>query len=253
MLACVSPQQTDITETLNTLRFCNVAKHLKLKPLPSSILESCRASAAKKRELGLGISATHHGRANNTIHGVGTPRSLNNSVKRPALNRTIGTPGKRARTEEDYNMMRSVVNSTVSNVSSLPSLPDLSSVSMIEPPLEATVSSVTSLQHDMTGLLSPIKRTVRETVQEEMMKLKSEMMKPQKSVKKARKTAASRATSSPNKTILLLQDMDEDSDIVRDNIEVTRHGQHWGYCPISPPPHRPRGTSYLNTSIPWVW
>ena len=36
----------------------------------------------------------------------------------------------------------------------------------------------------------------------------------------------------------------------------TRHGQHWGYCPIFPPPYHPRGLlntsipQYLNTSIP---
>ena len=36
-----------------------------------------------------------------------------------------------------------------------------------------------------------------------------------------RKSVKSRATSSPNKTNLMLQDMDEDSDIVRDNIEST--------------------------------
>ena len=38
MLACISPGQADLTETLNTLRFCNEAKHLKLKPLPALIL-----------------------------------------------------------------------------------------------------------------------------------------------------------------------------------------------------------------------
>ena len=99
MLACISPAQADLNETLNTLRFCNEAKHLKLKPLPASILESCRASAAKKREVELGISATPYSRANNTIH-AGTPMSR----KRTGfMNKTIGTPGKRARTEEEYN------------------------------------------------------------------------------------------------------------------------------------------------------
>ena len=220
MLACISPGQADITETLNTLRFCNEAKHIRLRPLPSNIMDSCRASAAKKRELGLGISATPHG-VNNTIHGVATPST---AIKRQALNRTIGTPGKRARTEEDFttsSIMRSVVSSTVSKVSSLQSLSDISSVSMIEPPLEATVSSATTVQHDVTGLLSPLIRTVRETVQEEMMKIKSEMINPQISSRKPKKKLSSRATSSPNKTNLFLLDMDEDSDIVRDNIEVT--------------------------------
>lgn len=186
MLACISPAQADLNETLNTLRFCNEAKHLKLKPLPALILESCRASAAKRREVGLGISATPYGRANSTILG-GTPLSTNNTRKRTAfMNKTIGTPGKRARTEEEYDttssIMRGVTSSTVSKVSSLPSLTDLSGVSMIEPPpFEATVSSTTSLQHDVTGFLSPLIRTVRETVQEEMMKIKSEMIQPKMS------------------------------------------------------------------------
>ena len=225
MLACISPAQADLNETLNTLRFCNEAKHLKLKPLPALILESCRASAAKKREVGLGISATPYSRANSTIHGV-TPRSPNTARKRTAfMNKTIGTPGKRARTEEEYDtstIMKGVTSSTVTKVSSLQSLTDLSCVSMIEPPpLEATVSSTTSIQHDVTGLLSPLIRTVRETVQEEMMKIKSEMIQPQRSSVNPRKSAKSRATSSPNKTSLMLQDMDEDSDIVSNNIEVT--------------------------------
>ena len=227
MLACISPGLVDLNESLSTLRFCNEAKHLKLRPLPANILESCRASAARKRELGLGISATPYSRANNTIQGV-TPRSPTSSRKRTAfMNKTIGTPGKRARTEEDFDtssLMKGVISSTVSKVSSLQSLTDLSSVSMIEPPpLEATVSSTASIQHDVTGLLSPLIRTVRETVQEEMMKIKSEMIQPQMSSVSVhpRKSVKSRATSSPNKTTLILQDMDEDSDIVRDNIEVT--------------------------------
>ena len=224
MLACISPDQADMTETLNTLRFCNDAKHLRLRPLPARILETCRASAAKRRELGLGISATPLGRANNTIHGTPGTGTGTGPVKRQALNRTIGTPGKRAKTEEDFlstSTMRSMVSSTVSKVSSLQSLSDLSSVSMIEPPLEATVSSAVSIQHDVTGLLSPLLRTVRETVQEEMMKIKSEMIHPQVSTRKARRPNKSRATSSPNKTNLLPFDMEEEEDIVKDNIEVT--------------------------------
>ena len=217
MLACISPGQADLSETLNTLRFCNEAKHLKLKPLPAVILESCRASAAKKREVGLGISATPFSRANSTIHG-GTPLSTDNSRKRIGfMNKTIGTPGKRARMEEEYE-----TSSTVRKVSSLQSLTDLSGVSMIEPPaLEATVSSTTSIQHDVTGLLSPLIRTVRETVQEEMMKIKSEMIQPQKLSVNPRKSVKSRATSSPNKTSLILQDMEEEEDIVSNNIEGT--------------------------------
>merc|ERR1719219_2852541 len=56
-----------------------------------------------------------------------------------------------------------------------------------------------------------------------MMKIKSEMIQPQTSSVSVfpRKSVKSRATSSPNKTNLMLQDMDEDSDIVRDNIEST--------------------------------
>merc|ERR1719221_1168381 len=53
------------------------------------------------------------------------------------------------------------------------------------------------------------------------MKIKSEMIQPQMSSVNPRKSAKSRATSSPNKTTLILQDMDEDSDIVSNNIEVT--------------------------------
>ena len=105
MLACISPSEKDVTETVNTLRFSNEAKQLKTKPLPARLLDSCRASVARKKAAGLGIPSTPMNRANNTFHGVTPGTSGPGSGagnKRSAFNRTIGTPGKRSRLEQSY-------------------------------------------------------------------------------------------------------------------------------------------------------
>ena len=79
---------------------------------------------------------------------------------------------------------------------------------------------------DITSLLSPLMRTMRENMQEEFMKLKTDLVQSKlvDAKEPARKTplklARNRATSSPNKTIMGLADMSEDSDIVPGNIEV---------------------------------
>ena len=238
MLACISPSEKDVNETVSTLRFSNEAKQLKTKPLPAKLLDSCRASVARKKAAGLGIPSTPLNRANNTFHGL-TPGTSGSGAgsKRPAFNRTIGTPGKRSRMEQSYvhdmnAMKENPMTSTVSKNILVDSLCDLSSVSMIEPPTEApstsTITNTISNAHDMTGLLSPLMRTIRENMQEEFEKLKTDLISsralnktPAKSAKTSLKMAKSRATSSPNKTTFALADMSEESDLAPSNIEVT--------------------------------
>ena len=222
MLACVSPSSADVQETINTLRFSNEAKHLKTKPLPASLLDSCRASAARKREAGLGIPSTPLNRGNNTIHGLTPGAASSAKNKRPAFNRTIGTPGKRAKMEQSYVKGRdNPLTSTVSKNILTESLCDISAVE----PGQGTTSNISTAPnaHDMTGLLSPLMRTIRENMQEEFEKLKSDLIKSKAASKTPQitKRSRSRATSSPNKTIMTLHDMSEETDLLPSHIEVT--------------------------------
>ena len=211
MLACISPDAKDVHETINTLRLSNEAKQLKTKPLPASILASCRSSTAQKRRQRLGLT-TPLARANNTI--AATPRDIR-PVKRPAFNNTIGTPGKRAKTEARFTgaagASRGQVTSTTSKNFLTESL--CSDVSMIEPPSDSIISSTTATSintFDMSSLVSPLRRTIREEIERvfnNKINSKQETKTPQKTPVKL---AKSRATSSPNKTITTL-DMTEDS------------------------------------------
>jgi len=224
MLACISPSVKDIAETISTLRFTNDAKQLKTKPLPASFLESCKSSAVKCIPKSVLSTPMHKG--NNTVHGV-TPRSAGFSDRvRPRLNHTIATPGKRQRMDLSYQASSSTVaKSRFINES----LCDISAVgiSMIEPPapLDSTASSfstinsnVTTNPNDMSVLLSPLMRTIREKMQEEFRQLKSELMnskvkKSPRQTKTPLKMAKSRATSSPNRNMMTLHDDDKDEDI----------------------------------------
>ena len=224
MLACVSPSGTDVQETLNTLRFSNEAKNLKTKPLPASLLDSCKASAARKREAGLGIPSTPLNRGNSTIHGLTSGKANSVPGKRAVFNRTIGTPGKRAKLEQSYVRGREPLTSTVSKNILTESLCDISAVESSQDPIPSTSSiSAAPGSHDMTGLFSPLMRTIRENMQEEFEKLKSDLIKSKVVSKTPQitKRSRSRATSSPNKTIMTVQDMIEETDLLPSNIEVT--------------------------------
>ena len=234
MLACISPGEEDVSETINTLRMSNDAKNLKIKPLPAALQESCRASVSKNKSLRRGIPSTPLNRGNNTIHDMTpsrtTPKSGVSGVKRPAFNRTIGTPGKRARTElsfarDRHQSAENPITSTVSKNNLLhESLCDLS---RIDPVQEAAVAASVTNAHDMSSLLSPLMRTVRENIHEEFAKLKTDLLKSKalpktpQIVKTPVRRAKSRATSSPNMTIMTVRDMSEESDLGLGHIEVT--------------------------------
>ena len=136
----------------------NEAKQLKTKPLPARLLDSCKSSVARKQASRLGLLTTPLNRANNTIHGS-TPGSDTRNLKRPAFNRTIGTPGKRSKTETSYVRDRGPthkVTSTVSKNILTDSLCDLSAVSMIELPSETMPSSSTDQHGDYLCELSSL-------------------------------------------------------------------------------------------------
>eukprot|EP00092_Neocalanus_flemingeri_P067298 GFUD01082120.1.p1 GENE.GFUD01082120.1~~GFUD01082120.1.p1 ORF type:complete len:346 (+),score=117.83 GFUD01082120.1:38-1039(+) len=93
---------------------------------------------------------------------------------------------------------------------------DLSGVSMIEPPVDITsTTSSTVMPADLTSLLSPLMRAVKENMQQEFDKLKSDFFK---SRVETRTPIKSRATSSPNKmlasTMTYPLDMSEDTSVV---------------------------------------
>jgi len=49
MIACVSPSETDLSETLNTLRYADRAKRMRKPPVPPHLLKHAQAQAKKRR------------------------------------------------------------------------------------------------------------------------------------------------------------------------------------------------------------
>ena len=49
MISCVSPSESDLTETLNTLRYADRAKQMKKPPVPDHLLKHAQAQAKKRR------------------------------------------------------------------------------------------------------------------------------------------------------------------------------------------------------------
>eukprot|EP00092_Neocalanus_flemingeri_P041701 GFUD01045420.1.p1 GENE.GFUD01045420.1~~GFUD01045420.1.p1 ORF type:complete len:843 (+),score=287.48 GFUD01045420.1:73-2601(+) len=224
MVTCISPSLEDMKETVTTLRFANQAKQLRTKPLPAHLLDSCRASVAKKRTHALGIPATSQ-RANNTIHTV-TPSKIAKSGYKRALNSTIGTPGKRARGETCLNTFTTPQMASSSRpITSTTSkdnihLPDLSGVSVTEPPQDKTSIPTTSSTADLNSILSPLMKAVKENMQQEFDKFKSDFIKSRVETRTPIKTPIkSRATSSPNK--MLASTMTSPLDMSEDTIVVT--------------------------------
>eukprot|EP00092_Neocalanus_flemingeri_P041698 GFUD01045417.1.p1 GENE.GFUD01045417.1~~GFUD01045417.1.p1 ORF type:complete len:841 (+),score=290.25 GFUD01045417.1:73-2595(+) len=224
MVACISPSLDDMQETVTTLRFCNQAKQLRTKPLPAHLLDSCRAFVVKKRTHAIGIPPTPQ-RANNTIHTV-TPSKIAKSGYKKALNSTIGTPGKRARGETCLNTFTTPQMASSSRpITSTTSkdnihLPDLSGVSVTEPPQDKTSIPTTSSTADLNSILSPLMKAVKENMQQEFDKLKSDFIKSRVETRTPLKTPIkSRATSSPNK--MLASTMTSPLDMSEDTIVVT--------------------------------
>jgi len=235
LVSCISPSLQDMQETITTLRFSNDAKQLRTKPLPAHLLDSCRASVAKKKTRTLGIPQTPL-QVNHTIHTV-TPSKMVKSGYKRTLNMTIGTPGKRARGETSFNTFTTPQTSSTRPVTSTTSkhnlhqpdgICDLSGVSMIEPPDNITsipIASSTTMQADLTSIFSPLMRAFKENMQQEFDKFKTDFIKSRVATKTPHMTpvkmAKSRATSSPNRTMMSPKDMSEDSTLASTTIVVT--------------------------------
>ena len=222
MVACVSPAQVDTQETLSTLSFCNEAKNLKTKPLPSLLADSCKKSAAKRKERVLGIPATpaRNPSGNNSIHS-GTPRLASKPSAQRSLNATIGTPGKRARGEPMLHPV-GMTSTARKQFGPAAAAADLSGISMIEE--VGDVSSLPGTADITQQILSPLLRAVNANIQEQFAKFHSDVLKTQSKAftktpaktptKTPMRKALSRATSSPNRgTIFAVEDMNLDNSL----------------------------------------
>ena len=228
MVACMSPAQADTRETLSTLGFCNEAKNLKTKPLPSLLAESCKKSAAKRKERVLGIPATpaRNPSGNNSIHS-GRPGLAQKPSAQRSLNATIGTPEKRARGEPLFQPV-GMTSTARKRFGPAAAAADLSGISMIEDVVD--VSSVPGAADITQQILSPLLRAVNANIQEQFAKFHSDVLRtqsktfPKTPAKTPTKTppptktpirkALSRATSSPNRgTIFAVEDMNLDNSL----------------------------------------
>ena len=85
MIACVSPTEKDLSETLNTLRYADRAKNMRKPPIPQHLLQF----SAKKRKfshLNLPKTPGKFLKLNNTL-GPATPISAVKST--PKFNHTV--------------------------------------------------------------------------------------------------------------------------------------------------------------------
>merc|ERR1719509_168982 len=99
MVFCISPAASDLQETVNTLQFADQAKRMKVAPVSARLLAARAAPSMSFRTPRPSASQP----SNQTIH-TGTPSKSKtlSRVPQAKLNRTIGTPGKRAREELPY-------------------------------------------------------------------------------------------------------------------------------------------------------
>ena len=87
MVACVSPTESDLTETLNTLRYANSAKNMKKPSIPRHLL----AFSARKRKFeGLDLPKTpgKFFKLNNTLGPI-TPIRTARTTPTPKFNQTV--------------------------------------------------------------------------------------------------------------------------------------------------------------------
>ena len=140
MVACVSPTEPDLTETLNTLRYANSAKNMKKPPIPRHLL----AFSARKRK----------------FEGLDLPKTPGKFLK---LNNTLGpaTPISSAKTTPKFNQSTVGFSRTISKFSDSRDS-SLNNISEEEMSNLETSSIPSSKQSNMTlvdaSYLSPLLR-----------------------------------------------------------------------------------------------
>ena len=210
MIFCVSPSAQDISETLHTLKFAEQAKRIKVRPVAAHLLAKPAPFSFRTPRT---LAKTPNSNTNNTIHS-GTP-SRKTLARRPPgapLNRTIGTPGKRAR--EELPFMTPLVGGKKPRASNLTStvqpqkraeqrVLDVSTlgISVIEPPEETvdvpktfSEADVTTMMESMGSIMTERLGSMMGNMGEKLSSMMSEQVERQ--MEKMAEMMASKVTSS---------------------------------------------------------
>merc|ERR1719319_2142891 len=174
MVFCISPAASDLQETVNTLQFADQAKRMKVAPVSARLLAARATPSMSFRTPRPSASQP----SNQTIH-TGTPSKAKtlSRVPQAKLNRTIGTPGKRAREELPYvtpqvggkrprhHLTSTAFHTSTSARTGHERVLDVSQlgISVIEPPQEETVSRGLS-EADLTTMMEPMMMKMTETM-----------------------------------------------------------------------------------------
>jgi len=211
MIFCVSPSAQDICETLHTLKFAEQAKRIKVRPVAAHLLAKPAPFSFRTPRT---LAKTPNSNTNNTIHS-GTP-SRKTLARRPPgvpLNRTIGTPGKRAR--EELPFMTPLVGGKKPRTSNLTStvqpqkrseqqrVLDVSTlgISVIEPPEETvnvpktfSEADVTTMMESMGSIMTERLGSMMGNMGEKLSSMMSEQVERQ--MEKMAEMMASKVTTS---------------------------------------------------------
>ena len=122
MIACVSPTEGDVTETLNTLRYANRAKNMQKPPIPKHL----QAFSAKKRKFAnLNLPKTPYHKTpgkylklNNTL-GPATPVPIIKST--PKFNSTVSGSISKFSIPKFSESLNNLSEEDISEISSIPS------------------------------------------------------------------------------------------------------------------------------------
>ena len=122
MIACVSPTEGDVTETLNTLRYANRAKNMQKPPIPKHL----QAFSAKKRKFAnLNLPKTPYHKTpgkylklNNTL-GPSTPVPIIKST--PKFNSTVSGSIPKFSIPKFSDSLNNLSEEDISEISSIPS------------------------------------------------------------------------------------------------------------------------------------
>jgi len=204
MIACISPSNRDMNETISTLRFANKAKELVSRPVPAHLLQSAKLSVAKKRKMGELIGETPRPKFNSTIH-TPTPSKvrrwdMKSSTSRKRMNFTIATPDKARNEQRRFNCSNSSASSY--DKADSPTLQDISGVSFLRheehcetntTSSQATRYDTTLSVQDITAIFSPYMRKFKSEMLEEIRK----GQQPEETLRKKDYKNTPRMTSSP--------------------------------------------------------
>lgn len=153
MIACISPTEADLTETLNTLRYANGAKNLQKPPVPKHL--QVQISSAKKRKLAsLKIPPTP---------AKFSKFSMNNTVgSLPSLTKTPKTPRMQMNHTVAFSTVNKKASESLDRIEESAEEESLSEISSIYPPSSASKGSSNMTVLDASILSPMIRRVISE-------------------------------------------------------------------------------------------